>query len=178
MAGAAIGLLGVVLFGAAHAVIILPIWTRLLGGVPFAVVGGLAMGWALFELQATSRSPGIVFSGLAFGFLVWLTLLPMTAFTVLVRVAGLHKNEGYWEMTVELLLATGAGVLLGRLLRHDWPPAVAMGTASLAVALAQAGPIPVVNSARAAWLFAALGVIYLASGLALGRLAPAIQRWL
>ncbi|OLC99862.1 MAG: hypothetical protein DMG35_15095 [Acidobacteria bacterium] len=176
IAGAAIGLLGVVLFGVVHALIIVPIWTRLFGGVPFALPAGLAMGWALYELQAASRLGEGAFSGLVFGFLVWLTLLPMTAFTVFVRAAGLHSREGYWESTVELLLASGTGALLGHLISRQWRPAIAMGIASLAVALAQAGPIPVINSSRTAWLFAALGLIYLACGFALGLLSSAILR--
>jgi hypothetical protein len=176
IAGAAIGLLGVVLFGVVHALIIVPIWRRLFGGIPFAVVGGIAMGWALYELQATSRLGEGASSGLVFGFLVWLTFLPMTAFTVFVRAAGLHSTEGYWEITVELLLASGTGAILGRLFSRQCRTAIAMGIAILAVALAQAGPIPVMNSARAAWLFAALGLVYPTCGLALGFLAPVLFR--
>jgi len=176
IAGAVIGLLGVVLFGVVHALIIIPIWTRLFGGIPLALPAGLAMGWALHELQAAGRLSKGAFSGLAFGFLLWLTSLPMTAFTVFVRAAGLHSTEGNWEITVEVLLATTTGALLGRLISRQWRPALAMGTASLAMSLAQAGPIPVLNSSRAARLFAALGLIYLACGLALGLLSSVILR--
>jgi hypothetical protein len=176
IAGATIGLLGVVLFGVIHAAIIIPIWTRLLGGMPFGVIAGLAMGWSYYELRASSRLPEGALPGLVFGFLIWLTLLPMTAFTVFVRAAGMHSTEGSWEITVELLLASGTGAILGLLISRHWRPAVVQGIASLAVALAQAGPIPVMNSARAARLFAALGFVYLGCGLALGLLAPAISR--
>lgn len=41
IAGAATGLLGVALFGAIHAAIIVPIWTRLFGGIPFGSSPGL-----------------------------------------------------------------------------------------------------------------------------------------
>jgi hypothetical protein len=178
IAGAATGLLGVVLFGAAHALIIMPIWTRLFGGVPFALVAGLAMGWALKEILASSRWHEGSVSGFAFGFLVLLTMLPMTAFTVLVRATGLHRTEGYWEIVVESLLATAAGALSGLLITRRWRPAIATGAASLAVALTQAGPIPAMNSARAAWLFMALALIYPVCGLALGFLSSAIlRRW-
>jgi len=67
VAGAAIGLLGVALFGAIHAAIIVPIWTSLLGGIPFGVVAGLAMGWALYELRTPRKVSRLSRSGACCG---------------------------------------------------------------------------------------------------------------
>jgi hypothetical protein len=176
IAGAAIGLLGVGLFGAVHAVIIVPIWTRLLGGVPFGLVAGTAIGWALHELRASRRWGRGIVAALAFGLVLWLTLLPMTLFGVMLRAAGMHGTDDFWEVGVESLLAFGAGATAGRLIARRWRAALALGAASLALTFAQAGPIPVLNSARAAWLFAALAVIYLPCGLAIAFVASAVSR--
>src|SRR2546426_1044099 len=50
--GLGVALVGLTAFGLAHALIIVPIWTRLLGGVPFAVGAGLALALALMFVSA------------------------------------------------------------------------------------------------------------------------------
>ena len=178
IAGAVTGLLGVALFGAVHAAIIFPIWRRLGGGIPFGVVAGLAIGWAFYELRGLGRLKGGVIGALAFGFLLWATLLPMTLFGVIVRATGIHGADDAWETVVELLLTFGAGVAAGRLISGRWRAALALGTASLALTLAQAGPIPVMNSGRAASLFAALAAVYLFCMIALEFVASIVSRFL
>jgi hypothetical protein len=174
--GAAIGLLGVAAFGLVHAVVIVPIWTRLSGGIPFGVVSGVAMGWALYELQAAGRLGVGFLPGLAFGSLLWLALLPMTLFGVIVRATGIHGADDTWEVVLEVLLAFGTGAATGRLIGGRWRTTLAFGAASLSLALAQAGPIPVTNSGRAVRLFAALAVVYLLCGMALGFVASMIAK--
>jgi len=68
IAGIAIGAVGVILFGAIHAIVIVPIWTRLLGGLPFSLIAGLAMGWALYEMRIHGRFSSGALAGLAFDF--------------------------------------------------------------------------------------------------------------
>jgi hypothetical protein len=176
IAGAVIGLLGVALFGVIHAAIIVPIWTRLSGGIPFAVGAGLAIGWAFYELQA--RLNERVIGALAFGFLLWATLIPMTLFGVIVRATGIHGQDDAWEVVIELVLTFSTGVSAGRLISGRWRAALALGTASLALTLAQAGPIPVMNSGRAASLFAALAAEYLVCMIALGFIASVVSKFL
>ncbi len=176
IAGTVIGLLGVVLFGAIHAVIIIPIWTRLLGGIPFGLVAGLAMGWALYELRVPLQSRARVIITLAFGVLLWATLIPMTLFGVMLRVTGMHGRDNAWEVLSESVLAVGTGGAAGRLITGRWRAALALGAASLAATLTQAGPLPVTNSVRAAWLFAALTVVYVVCGLALGFVASLVSQ--
>ena len=125
------------------------------------------MGWALYELRAAGRWAATAWNGLAFGLLLWLTLFPMTAFGALTRATGIHGQDDSWELVVELLLAFGAGALAGWLSGRQWRPAFAVGATSVGLALAMGGPIPVTNSARAALLFAAFGVIYPFCGLSL-----------
>lgn len=177
-AGAAAGLIGVGVFGLVHAVIIVPIWDSLLGGVPFGVGGGLVMGWALSELRAAGRWEATVWGGLTFGLLMWVLLVPMTAFGAILRATGVHGTDDAWEIVVECLLAFGMGALTGRLIGRRWRSALAVGSASLGLALAMGGPIPVTNSVRAAQLFAAFAGVYAFCGLTLVLLASAVARQL
>jgi len=170
------GLFGVALFGAIHAAIIVPIWTRLGGGIPFGVVAGIAIGWAFYELQA-QLNVGVI-GALAFGFLLWTTLIPMTLFGVIVRATGIHGQDDAWEVAVELVLTFGTGAITGRLISGRWRAALALGTASLALTLAQAGPIPVMNSGRAASLFAALAAVYLLCVIVLGFIVSIVSKFL
>jgi hypothetical protein len=170
-AGALIGLVGVALFGLIHAAIIVPIWGRLLGGLPFGVLAGVAMGWALYELQRPSRERVRVITPLAFGALLWTTLIPMTLLDIALRVTGNHSTNNTWEVVGEFLLSVAAGGAAGRFVAGRWRGGLALGAASLAVTAAQAGPIHLMNSVRAARLFAAIMVVYVVCGLTLGRLA-------
>jgi hypothetical protein len=172
------GVVGVVLFGLIHAAIIAPIWTRLLGGIPFGLVSGVAMGWALYELRRGlhSRPRARAITTWAFGALVWATLIPMTLLGITLRATGVHGQDDTWEVVSECLLAVGAGGAAGRLITGRWRAGLALGATSLAVTLTQAGPIPVMNSARAAWLFAALAVVYLGCGMAVGLVASCLSR--
>ena|GEM_PF-3364151 len=178
IAGAVTGLLGVALFGVIHAAIIAPIWTSLFGGIPFAVGAGLPIGWAFYELRGAARSNVGVIRSLTFGVLLWLTLIPMTLFGVIVRATGIHGQDDTWEVVVELVLTFGTGLAAGRLISGRWRAGLALGTASLALTLAQAGPIPVMNSGRAASLFAALGAVYLVCMIVLALIASGVSKFL
>ena len=175
IAGAITGLFGVAVFGLVHHIIIEPIWDRLATGIPFGLVGGLAMGWAFFEIRRAGRIHAGLWGGPAFGLVLWLTLAPMTAVGAYFRAAGMHGNVGDLEMAVELLLAVGAGSLAGGLLTRRWRPALAVGVATLTLALVMGGPIPVLNSARAGRLFAAFALLYPLCGLALAAMASALS---
>ena len=176
IAGAVTGLLGVALFGVIHAAIIVPIWTSLAGGIPFGVGAGLAIGWAFYELRGSARLKAGVIGTLAFGFLLWATLIPMTLFGVIIRATGIHGQDDTWEVVLELMLTFGTGAIAGRLISGRWRAAIALGTASLALTLAQAGPIPVMNSGRAASLFVALAVVYFFSAITLGFVASVVSK--
>jgi hypothetical protein len=93
----------------------------------------------------------------------------MTLFGVIVRATGIHGQDDAWEVVLECVLTFGTGAIAGRLMSGGWRAALALGTASLALTFAQAGPIPVMNSGRAASLFAALAVVYLVCVIALVR---------
>ena len=119
-----------------------------------------------------------VIGALAFGFLLWTTLIPMTLFGVIVRATGIHGQDDAWEVAVELVLTFGTGAITGRLISGRWRAALALGTASLALTLAQAGPIPVMNNGRAASLFAALAAVYLLCVIVLGFIVSIVSKFL
>jgi hypothetical protein len=167
LSGAVTGLFGVAAFGAAHALTIVPIWRRLLGGLPFGVAAGLAMAWAFYELRIRRGRILDLRQGLLLGLLLWLTLIPMTALGVALRISGLRAGMGDWETVAESVLAFATGALAGRLYRSGYRPALALGAASLVLALAMGGPIAVLNSRRAALLFASFGALLPLSGVAL-----------
>jgi hypothetical protein len=102
----------------------------------------------------------------------------MTLFGVIVRATGIHGQDDTWEVVLELLLTFGTAATVGRLISGRWRAALALGTASLATTLAQAGPIPVMNSRRAAALFVALAAVYLVCMIALGFIASVVSRLL
>jgi hypothetical protein len=175
-AGGLTGLLSVALFGLAHALAIVPIWSSLRRGIPFGLAAGFGMSWALFELRQAGRFRGTLSSGLAFGVLIWAIQLPMTIATVLLRAAGLHTTDEAWEVVLDLTLAAATGSAVGWALTRRPRAVVALAVAGVVVALAQAGPIPLTNSIRATRFFAALSLVYVVSGVALAFLISVIHR--
>src|SRR4029434_5038209 len=91
---------------------------------------------------------------------------------------GIHGQDDTWEVVLELVLTFGTGVATGRLISGQWRAALALGAASLALTLTQAGPIPVMNSGRAASLFVALAAVYLLCLIALGFMASKVSKFL
>ena len=174
-AGALVGVVGVGVFGLVHAVIIVPIWSKLLGGIPFGVGAGLVMGWAFWELRSGGRWRATAGGGFAFGLLMWVTLIPMTAFGAVVRATGIHGGPTtYGRPSWSACWRSCTGVLSGCLIGRRWRAALAAGCAVLGLALAMGGPIPVTNSARALWLFAAFAGVYALCGLVLALIVSAI----
>jgi hypothetical protein len=159
VAGGATGLFAVGFFGLSHALLIVPIWSRLAGGVPFGVLSGVALGWAYWEFRSLRAKEPVWRRGLHFGMLTWFTILPATAFGALVRNLGMHSPESVWEPAVVTVLALGSGGAIGYFLEHRLRAAAAGAAAALSLCLAMAGPVPITTSLRAALLFASFLVI-------------------
>ncbi|HKQ61497.1 MAG TPA: hypothetical protein VJS92_09390, partial [Candidatus Polarisedimenticolaceae bacterium] len=119
-AGIAAGLCGLGLFGLAHAALIVPIWSRLAGGLPFVLASGAAMGWAFDELLRARDRRASLLRGLAFGAWLWLALVPMHALDFALRASGRHETSGAAEAILDALLAFAAGALTGRALGRAW----------------------------------------------------------
>ena len=91
--GSGVALVSLVAFGVFHALIILPIWTRLLAGAPFTLGAGIALAWAFEDLNR-ARGWQSARDGARFGAVMFVTLLPATAFDTTLRLIGAeHQAE-------------------------------------------------------------------------------------
>jgi hypothetical protein len=167
LAGSVTGVVGVAAFGIIHAYLIEPIWRSLLAGVPFGIIGGVAIGWAFYELYASGKASLRVRGGARFGLLLWLMLVPMTLFALLLHESGMRDAMGDWEDVAVCIIATSTGMLVGWMLTRSWRAAAALGAAVLCLTLAMGGPIAVMHSGRAAGLFGAFLPIYVVCGISL-----------
>ena len=166
-AGALLGIAGVVLFGVIHAWTIEPIWTRLFAGLLFAIPAGIATAWSFQELaRARGSRAGWTF-GLLFGVIIWLTLLPMTAFAVWLRLSGLRSRLGGMEGAVELAIAALTAFAVAYALGKSRRAAVAFAVSLVGLVLAMAGPVAVTMGPGARALFAAFLPLYAITGLLL-----------
>lgn len=137
-------------FMAIHSALIAPIWTRAANGLPLAMIGGIAIA-AAFDRVAPARRPTILDGG-RFGALMFATLIPATAFSNALRVAGLEAN-GWPGVVGSLAIAAVSGAAVGSRLTRRCDGALVLAGAAAALVVAMAGPVPVVNGPRAAWLF-------------------------
>jgi hypothetical protein len=154
------------LFGTAHALIIVPIWRGLLRGLPFAFLAASAITWAYADLLRERHiRPGLS-QGALFGLLLWLSVIPTTLMGVLFRISGLHQTAGNGELAAELLVAALTGVLGGAIVRSR-RLAISLAILVIALVLAMAGPIPVINGHRPLLLLLGFLPIYVVAGIAL-----------
>ena len=176
LAGAIAGLSGGLAFATAHALLIVPIWDRMMGGLAFGVLAGAAAAWAFTELypeaQATLR--GSAYAGARFGGMLWLAAAPATVVDAALRSTGVAASASWLEVPVAVLMFVTAGALLGRSRRPTRRAMIAGASATLLLGMAMAGPVPIMRSSRAFGIFlsvlpAALvagGVVGAAVGLA------------
>lgn len=161
LAGAAAGGAGFTAFVLVHSLLVAPIWDRCAHGIPFALIAGIGLAWA-FDAQTRDESR-LIAAGVRFGAVMFATLVPATIFANGCRLAGLHPNDGAFVAT-STAIAAASGAAAGQVIARR---ARETAAATIALTVAMAGQIPVVNSARAAWLFAAFLPICIAGGLAL-----------
>lgn len=152
-------------FGTMHAFWIVPIWSRLLGGLPFALAGALAVGWAYAEFLSAARIPRpALLGGLAFGFGAWIALLPTTAASIILRLTGVHDSHASLSTAAELAAALLTGFIIGRRLEAGRRPVLASMLALGTLLSVQAGPVPVANGWRSFGLFLLLAPLYAGCG--------------
>ena len=173
MTGAAVGVVSTASFGIVHALAIVPIWAQLARGIVPAVLAGVALAWA-FEHLARVRGWHTSVHGAAFGLVMFATLAPATAFSNALRLAGVRAGD--WPGTLgSVAFAIASGACAGWLLTRERQAATAMAIATFVLTLASSGPIPVVNGARAAWLFAGFIPICAAAGITLAAMRRALE---
>jgi hypothetical protein len=80
------------------------------------------------------------------------TLAPATAFSNTLRLAGVRAGD--WPGTLgSVAFAIASGASAGWLLTRERRASAIVAAATFVLTLASSGPIPVVNSVRATWLF-------------------------
>ena len=176
LAGAIAGLGAGLVFATAHAILIVPIWDRMMGGLAFGAVAGAGAAWAFTELypdaQATLR--GSAYAGARFGGMLWLAAAPATVMDAALRTTGITASMRWVEVPIALIIFATAGALLGRTRRSNRRAMLAGAVSTLLLGFAMAGPVNVTRSSRAFGIFLAVlpavlvggGIVGAAVGLA------------
>lgn len=139
-----------------------PIWSQLLGGVPFVMIAGIALAWAFDHLPATVRNRGLI-SGVQFGGVMMATLGPATTLDTVLRIAGLRRADTA-ETAAALALVTATGAAAGWIWTRQPRAAVAFGAAALALLMTTHGPLPIAQSSKGLWLSLAIAPVTLLAG--------------
>ena len=174
IAGAIAGLVAGLTFATAHAFIIEPIWSRMFGGLVFGIIAGAASGWAYAELLPSNES-GSLRSGLQFGFMLWLSVVPVTLTNTALRASGFaHTHEALTD-AIAVVLAVAGGVTLGWLRGTRRRAMVACAVAALVVTMAMGGPVPIANGVRPVEILVAVLAASLIGGAVVGVLEPRLR---
>ena len=171
---------GTLLFGALHAWLIEPIWRRLVGGLPFALLAAASMVWCYAEFARRRMVPAGVGGGVLFGAGLWLALLPMTAVAAVLRVSGARATLGSVEPAIELVAGALTGALIGFAMSRSWRLTLACTACVTAVVVAMAGPIAVPVGPTQRRLLLGFLPLYVVAGAALSlalrrRASPALD---
>jgi hypothetical protein len=162
--GIAVSIFAVLAFGTVHAWLIVPIWSRLAGGLPVALLGGLALAWA-FDRVANIRGWQSPAHGLLFGVYMFGTLMPATAVDAALRLNGMRLGDTTPGMVGGVALFALAGFVAGWVLSRDRSTALVYAAAALALMVVAGGPLPIVRSPRAAGLsLGVAGIVAVAGG--------------
>ena len=173
--GIAVSIFAVLAFGTVHAWLIVPIWSRLAGGLPMALVAGLALAWA-FDRVASVRGWQSPAHGLLFGVYMFATLIPATAVDAALRLNGMRLGDTILGMAGGGALFALAGFVSGWVLSRDRTTALVCAAAALTLMVVAGGPLPIVRSPRAAGLSLGVGSIVVLAGGAIATIRSAVQR--
>ena len=175
IAGGLSGVAAGLVFAAAHALLIVPIWNRMAFGLTSAGAAGLAAGWAFVELgfDRTSTNPPpswgrAAAAGLLFGALLWLAVVPVTLADTALRLAGVAPRYELLAVAVAIGLAIAGGLLLGSWRAGTRRAMIAGATATLFLTIAMAGPVPLPTGRRAVAIFLSVLPACMTAGLILG----------
>lgn len=178
LAGGVAGLIAGLCFATAHALIIVPIWDRMFGGLLFAITAGAVGGWTYAELypdqpDGTRRAAA---RGALFGAALWIAVIPVTAADVVLRWTGVAARNEYVAVAVAVVLALAGGCLLGWYRTKRRRGMVAGAAATLLLTLAMAGPVPIARSLRALGIYLAILPAAIVGGAILGVVIFVAQR--
>ena len=173
IAGAIAGLAAGLVFAGAHALIITPIWNRMIGGLVFGVLAGAAAGWAYGELSRDEEAS--VRSGLAFGVMLWLSVVPVTLTNAALRANGFAYAHRDITDAIAVTLAVAGGLTLGWLRARRRRAMIACAVAALVVTMAMGGPVPVARNVRTVEILFAVLLASLTGGAIVGVIAPRLE---
>lgn len=182
LAGAVSGLCAGLLFATAHALVIVPIWGRMFGGLFGAALTGTAIAWGYGELvlrRALTAGAGAtpsVYAGARFGALLWLSVAPVTLVCALLPGTGFARRYESLEVVIAIVLALAGGALLGDRLAGTRRARLAGAAGALALTLAMGGPVPIANGGRALRIFLAVLPVCVGAGAVLGLTATSRAR--
>ena len=174
-AGAAAGLLAGLAFAGAHALIITPIWSRMIMGLAFGVIAGAVAGWAYGELQPAGV-PASMGTGLAYGIMLWLSIVPVTLTNAALRANGFAYQHRDVTDAIAIVVAIAGGVVLGALRGRGWRSTFACALAAVVVTMAMGGPVPVGRNVRTVEILFGVMLASLIGGLAVGVIEPRVRR--
>jgi hypothetical protein len=173
VAGAAAGVAASLVFVTAHAIVGL--------GVGTAVLAGAVAGWGFAAMRFIpdgdrARSwRAHATSGLLYGLLLWLSIVPVTLADSLLRLSGWSRPE-MLDVIVAVLLALAGGALLGAWRAGTRQAMIAGAAAALFLTITMAGPVPLPNGRRAVGIFLATLPASLVAGVTLGLTLRALSR--
>ena len=167
--GCVLGVTALALFAGLHALIIRPIWSQLLGGLPFVIAVGLAVTWAYHEFVKAAPQRLCATGGLRFGALMWLSAWPATALANMER-ARTHASLPAWFDYVSFGLALAGGALALWAVTRSRRAAAAGAIGAVVLLAAAGGPLPVVRGGRVTELWLGLFILETAGGVVLAQL--------
>jgi len=173
IAGGIAGLSAALLFATLHAILIVPIWDRMLMGLGFGTAAGLAAGCAFALVMPDS--PARVRTGAIYGLLLWLAALPVTLVNIGLRATGFAAAHESWTDAIAVTLAILGGALLGRIRGRSLRAAICGAAAVLMLTMAMGGPVPVVRSVRATGILFGVLIASVAGGVIVAVLERVIR---
>jgi hypothetical protein len=172
--GILVSVFAVLAFGTVHAWLIMPIWPRLAGGLPAALLAGLALAWA-FDRVAQVRCWQSPVHGLIFGVYMFAALLPATAIDAALRLNGLRLGDTTPGMVGGVALFALAGFVTGWMLSRNRSTALVCAATALALMVVAGGPLPIVRSPRAAGLSLGVGGIVAFASIAIAAIRSIVR---
>lgn len=146
----------------------------MIGGLVFAIIAGAAAGWAYGELQPDD-APASVASGLRYGVMLWLSVVPVTLVDAALRASGFAYAHRDATDAVAVVFALAGGVGLAVLRGRRRRAVVACATAALVVTMAMGGPVPVGRNVRTVEILFAVLVAALIGGAGVGVIEPRVR---
>jgi hypothetical protein len=169
MVGALAGLAAGLVFATLHALIIVPIWDRMFGGVFGATATGAVVAWGYVELHPAPADVSVsALSGARFGALLWLVVSPVSVVDAVLRAIGFLPRFELVGVAIALILCISAGAIWGWHSTRRWRGMIAVAAATLALTLAMGGPVPIGKSVWAFGIFLAVLAACVVAGVILG----------